>query len=168
MSYTAIRARAEARILDSLFLKWQSFPNVSGFQTLFSIQLSSNYLFSDPAFCRPFKSNEIPRRTSQTLRFTSLPLLLTTLQSGQALLCSMLGPMLGLLSLLPALIPQSIEATFISPSLEQLSPPEVISYVYSLSCLRPLAYQLHKEGTLPSRSLLCSLYLTQQKAVSKF
>lgn len=160
MSYTAIRARAEARILDSLFLKWQSFPNVSGFQTFFQSSFLPAIFFSDPAFCRPFKSNDIPRRTNQTLRFTSLPLLLTTLQPGQALLCPMLGPMSGLLSLLPALSPQPTEATIISPSLEQLSPPEIVSFVYSLSCLHPLAYQLHKERTSPSCSLLCSLYPT--------
>lgn len=63
MSYTAIRARAEARILDSLFLKWQSFPNVSGFQTFFQSSFlptiySVMQLFAD--LLNPMKSHAGP------------------------------------------------------------------------------------------------------------
>lgn len=63
MSYTAIRARAEARILDSLFLKWQSFPNISGFQTFFQSSFlptiySVMQLFAD--LLNPMKSHTGP------------------------------------------------------------------------------------------------------------
>lgn len=102
--------------------------------------------------------------------FISVSLLLTVLQPRHAILCVLYAsPTLGLWNLLSPLTAQSLKATVISPSSEYWLPSENISYVYSLSCLHLLAYQLHKERTWPSLfPALYSLPGTEQKAGSTF
>lgn len=125
---------------------------------IFSIQLSSNYVFSDSAFCKPFKSNEISHRMDQTLKFIWLSPLLMAPQPAQAILSLVL--------------PQGFEDSccfWPSSLLKPLSSywaafmkwDYLIHIVTFLS--HPLAYKRHKERTVPSSSLLCFLSLDQSR-----
>lgn len=149
--------QSEARTLDSLFLKWQSFLNISAFQTFFQssflptiysvIQLFANLLNPKKSHIEPIKY------WSSSHSAHGAPL-------GQAVLCTLSAwSWLGPFNLSPPPTTQSVETTIISPPSEQLLLSEMTSSGDSLCGLHPLSHQLHKERTLPSCSLLCPLYL---------
>ena len=123
---------------------------------IFSIQLSSNYVFSDSAFCKPFKSNEISHRMDQTLKFISVSPLLMTPQPGQAILSLVL--------------PWGFEDTccfwpssLLKPLSSYCPQSRYDELKLSDTYIHPLAYKIHKERRVPSSSLLCFLSLDQSR-----
>lgn len=123
---------------NTLFLEWQSFLNISGFQTSFqcSFLLTMYSVIQLYIQCSPMQDRS---NTEVHLSLPSAP--------GKAILSLSLAKLFSAHAKLGPASPDhpSSENTLISPSSEELLPSEIISNVIPLAFVHPLPYERRQE-----------------------